>query len=134
MGDLYAWLISFLLLVAVFALVLYQIVCLADLEYDYINPYDSASRINAVILPEFAIQATLCLLHLITWHWGMFLLCLPYLYYNVKLYTQKQHLVDVTEIFNQLPKEKKIRFFKLGYIAVFLALSIFWMVWSIVED
>ena len=26
-----------------------QLMCLADLEFDYINPYDSASRINFVI-------------------------------------------------------------------------------------
>ncbi|CAH8391253.1 unnamed protein product [Eruca vesicaria subsp. sativa] len=27
-----------------------NLVCLADLEFDYINPYDSASRINSVLL------------------------------------------------------------------------------------
>ncbi|KAG8391676.1 hypothetical protein BUALT_Bualt01G0212100 [Buddleja alternifolia] len=134
MGDLWAWLISFFLLIAVIAIILYQLMCLADLEFDYINPYDSASRINKAILPEFISQGALCFLHLITGHWIMFLLCLPYTYYNVKLYNGARHLVDVTEIFNQLPWEKKVRLYKLGYLVVLLALSIFWMIWSIVDE
>ncbi|CAI9103766.1 OLC1v1002312C3 [Oldenlandia corymbosa var. corymbosa] len=108
--------------------------CLADLEFDYINPYDSASRINKVVLPEFITQGVLCFLHLVTGHWVMFLLCLPYLGYNIKMYNERRHLVDVTEIFNQLPWEKKIRLYKLGYLIVLMACSIFWMIWSIVED
>ncbi|KAK8944401.1 hypothetical protein KSP39_PZI008550 [Platanthera zijinensis] len=58
---------------------------LADLEFDYINPYDSSSRINAVILPEFVLQGALCLLFLLSGHWMMFLFSAPMLYYNVRL-------------------------------------------------
>lgn len=134
MADLLAWLLSFFILIAILGILLFQLMCLADLELDYINPYDSASRINNVVLPEFVTQGILCLLHLISGHWFMFLVCLPYLFYNVKLYTGRRHLVDVTEIFNQLPREKKQRIFKLGYLVVLLCLSIFWMIWSIVED
>ena len=35
---------------------LVQLMCLADLEFDYTNPYDSASRINQMVLPEFITQ------------------------------------------------------------------------------
>ncbi|XP_027108138.1 protein cornichon homolog 4-like [Coffea eugenioides] len=134
MGDLIAWLLSFFILIALLGIILYQLMCLADLEFDYINPFDSASKINNVVLPEFITQGVLCFLHLVTGHWMMFLLCLPYLYYDFKLYTERRHLVDVTEIFNQLPWEKKIRLYKLGYLIVLMACSIFWMIWSIVED
>lgn len=41
-------------------------------------------------------------------------------------YADRSHLVDVTEIFNQLPWEKKIRLYKLGYLVILLAFSIFW--------
>ncbi|CAI9103765.1 OLC1v1002312C1 [Oldenlandia corymbosa var. corymbosa] len=134
MGDIIAWLVSFFILIAILGVILYQLMCLADLEFDYINPYDSASRINKVVLPEFITQGVLCFLHLVTGHWVMFLLCLPYLGYNIKMYNERRHLVDVTEIFNQLPWEKKIRLYKLGYLIVLMACSIFWMIWSIVED
>ncbi|PIN23792.1 ER vesicle integral membrane protein [Handroanthus impetiginosus] len=134
MGDVFAWLISFFLVIAVIGIILYQLMCLADLEYDYINPYDSTSRINKAVLPEFVAEGVLCFLHLVTGHWVMFLLCLPYTYYNVALYTQGRHLVDVTEIFNQLSQEKKVRLYKLGYLVILVALTIFWMIWSIVDE
>ncbi|XAR63161.1 hypothetical protein NMG60_11023002 [Bertholletia excelsa] len=134
MADIFAWLLSFFLLIGLLGILLYQLMCLADLEFDYINPYDSASRINKVVIPEFVTQGSLCFLHLITGHWIMFLFCLPYLYYNFRLYSEKRHLVDVTEIFNQLAREKKHRIYKLVYLVVLLGFSIFWMIWSIVEE
>lgn len=45
-----------------------QLICLSDLEYDYINLYDSSSRINAMIIPEFVVQGALCKLLILTWH------------------------------------------------------------------
>ncbi|KAF3790242.1 cornichon-like protein 4 [Nymphaea thermarum] len=133
-SEIFVWLLSFFTLIAVLAMVIYQVMCLADLEYDYINPYDSSSRINSVVLPEFVVQGLLGLFFLFTGHWVMFLLCMPYLYYNVKLYMQKQHLVDVTEIFNLLHREKMRRLFKLAYLCILLFMCIFWMIWSVLED
>ncbi|XP_004242012.1 protein cornichon homolog 4 [Solanum lycopersicum] len=134
MADVWAWLLFFFILIALLVMVVFQLMCLSDLEFDYINPYDSASRINAVVLPEFITQGVLCLLYLITGHWVMALLCVPYMYYNYRLYTRRQHLVDVTEIFNLLNWEKKQRLFKLGYIVLLLFISLFWLIYSALED
>ncbi|KAK4365865.1 hypothetical protein RND71_013745 [Anisodus tanguticus] len=218
MGDVWAWLLFFFILISLLVMVVFQLMCLSDLEFDYINPYDSASRINGVVLPEFITQGVLCLLYLITGHWVMSLLCVPYMYYNYRLegcgatavgagsrgggkkgwrvvavfvlvvalegygafhlrngsykrsmtfvlsdirkkrfsefkdgkslhsiflqknccdrkgYTRRQHLVDVTEIFNLLNWEKKQRLFKLGYIILLLCISLFWLIYSALED
>jgi len=134
MGSLFTWLLFFFILIALLAIVVYQLMCLADLEFDYINPYDSASRINQMVMPEFITQGVLCVLYLVTGHWFMSLLSVPYLYYNVTLYMQRKHLVDVTEIFNLLNWEKKQRLFKLGYLIFLLFLSLFWMIWSALEE
>lgn len=64
---------------------LLQLILLVDLEFDYINPYDSTTRINQVILPEFIIQGIFCFSNLIAGHWFIFLISLPCLYYNVTL-------------------------------------------------
>lgn len=133
-GALFAWLISFFVLIALIVIVVYQLMCLADLEFDYINPYDSATRINQVVLPEFITQGGLCVFFLVTGHWFMSLLCVPYLYYNVKMYMDNQHLVDVTEIFNLLHWEKKKRLFKLAHLILILFLSLFWLIWNTLED
>ncbi|GFP81823.1 protein cornichon homolog 4 [Phtheirospermum japonicum] len=134
MGDVLAWLLFFFILVALLVMVVFQLMCLADLEFDYINPYDSASRINKVVLPEFITQGVFCFLLLVTGHWVMALLCVPYLYYNVRLYLRRQHLVDVTEIFNLLNWEKKQRLFKLGYIILLLFMCLFWMIYNALEE
>ncbi|BFG21758.1 protein cornichon homolog 4 [Prunus yedoensis var. nudiflora] len=134
MEMLWTWLLSFFFILALLCILGYQLVCLVDLEFDYINPYDSSSRINNVILPEFIIQGVLCLILLIARHWFMLLLALPHLYYNVNLYMTGRHLVDVTEIYNQLSWEKKKRFFKIGYLLVLFILSLFWLLWSIGDE
>ncbi|GLU05662.1 hypothetical protein SLE2022_227500 [Rubroshorea leprosula] len=134
MGDIFAWLISFFILIALLVIIVYQLMSLADLEFDYINPYDSASRINRVVMPELITQAALCFFYLVTGHWVMSLLCAPYLYYNVRLYQGNQHLIDVTEIFNLLHREKKQRLFKLGYLIVLLFFSLFWMIYSALDE
>ncbi|XP_027360979.1 probable protein cornichon homolog 2 isoform X2 [Abrus precatorius] len=104
--------------------------CLADLQFDYINPYDSSVRINKVVLPEFITQGVLCCFYLVTRHWIMALVCAPYLYYNVRLYRRRRHLIDVTEIFNLVSCEKKQRLVKLFYLVFTLFLSVFWMIYS----
>ncbi|CAH8388968.1 unnamed protein product [Eruca vesicaria subsp. sativa] len=134
MVDIWTWLISFFFLITLVIIIIYQLVCLADLEFDHLNPYDSASRINSVVLPEFIIQGVLCVFFLLTRHWFMSLLSLPYLYYNFQLYLKRQHLVDVTEIFNLLSWEKKKRLFKLAYIVLNLLFTIFWLIYSAMDD
>lgn len=64
---------------------LLQLMCLADLEFDYINPYDLSARINKVVLPEFVTQAVQCFFYLVTRHWIMALLCAPYLLHNIRM-------------------------------------------------
>ncbi|KAI3756486.1 hypothetical protein L1987_56307 [Smallanthus sonchifolius] len=134
MWDTLAWLLFFFILIAILVIVVYQLICFADLEFDYINPYDSAFRINTVILPEYITQGVLCVLYLVTGHWMMFILAVPYLYYNMRLYARRQHLVDVTEIFNQLNEAKTQRFFKLGHLIFLLFITLFWMIYNALED
>ncbi|KAG9145077.1 hypothetical protein Leryth_008882 [Lithospermum erythrorhizon] len=134
MSTIFEWLSFFFSLIGLLIFVVYQLMCLADLEFDYINPYDSASRINRTVLPEYIIQAALCFLYLARGHWFMSLLSIPYLYFNVRQYMRKQHLVDVTEIFNLLNWEKKHRLFKLGHTFLLLCISLFWMIYTTLEE
>ncbi|XP_068651140.1 protein cornichon homolog 4-like [Aristolochia californica] len=134
MEVLLVWLLSFFLIVGLIGLVVYQLMCLADLELDYINPFETAARVNGTLKPEYVIQGVLCLAFLVTGHWLMFLFCLPYLYYNLRQYRQNQHLVDVTEIFNMLSWEKKQRLIKLAYLITLLFVSIFWMIFVVLDE
>ncbi|KAG0473092.1 hypothetical protein HPP92_014516 [Vanilla planifolia] len=108
-GMVAVWILGFFLIIALLLLVIFQLMTLADLEFDYINAYDTSSRINMVIVPEFVLQGIFSLLFLLSGHWIMFLFSAPLLYYNARLYQKRKHLIDVTEIFNHLNVEKKRR-------------------------
>lgn len=128
--DLILWLLAFFAVAAVLGILIYQLMCLSDLEFDYINPFDSASSINKFVLPEFIIQGSLCGVFLLTGHWLMALINGPVVYYHVNLYMNRQHLVDVTEIFNLLGKEKKYRLIKLGFYVLLFFIVIYRLVMS----
>ncbi|TVU50079.1 hypothetical protein EJB05_01436, partial [Eragrostis curvula] len=116
----------------IFNMILLQLICLSDLEYDYINPYDSSSRINAVVIIEYALQGALCASFLLTLHWFPFLIMAPVTYYHVKLYMARKHLVDVTEIFRQLNGEKKYRMIKLAFYFCLFIITIYRLVMTAV--
>jgi len=84
--ELILWFFSFASVMALVGLTAYQLICLSDLEFDYINPYDSASRVNAVVIIEYALQVVLCACFLLTLNWFPFLVMAPVTYYHVKLY------------------------------------------------
>ncbi|XP_008460129.1 protein cornichon homolog 1-like [Cucumis melo] len=128
MGDLFAWLFNLLLLIFLIVILGYQIICLVDLESDYINLFDSTSRINRVVMLEFITQGVFSFVHLLARHWFMFLVSLPCLYFNVRLYIRKEHLADVTEIYNHIGCEKKQRFLKIIYFLVLLFISLIWTI------
>ncbi|KAH7692529.1 Cornichon protein [Dioscorea alata] len=134
LSVIFLWLFVFLLIVALFLLTGYQLMCCADLEMDYTNTYDFASEINSTVLPEFALQGILSSCFLISRHWVLFLLCVPLLYYHIRRYMHRQHIVYATEAFHQLGREKKARLVKLGFYMFLLFLSSFLMVVNMMNE
>ncbi|XP_039124385.1 protein cornichon homolog 4-like [Dioscorea cayenensis subsp. rotundata] len=128
------WLFVFLLIMALFLLTVYQLMCCADLEMDYTNTYDFASEINSMVLPEFALQGILISCFLFSQNWVLFLLCVPLLYYHFRRYMHRQHIVYATEVFYQLGREKKVRLVKLGYYMFLFFLSSFLMVVKMMNE
>uniref|UniRef100_A0A803P5X0 Uncharacterized protein n=1 Tax=Cannabis sativa TaxID=3483 RepID=A0A803P5X0_CANSA len=102
-----------------------HLVILSDLEADYLNPFESSSRINFLIVPEFIVHGLLCAIFLLTWHWLLFLITLPLACYSAMLFVNKRHLIDVTEVFRALSGEKKFRLIKLGFYLFLLFIIIF---------
>lgn len=58
--------------------------CLSDLEFDYINTFDTTFRINRFVIPEFALHGVLSLVLLIGGYWFLFLLNVPLMYYHAR--------------------------------------------------
>ncbi|KAL8172147.1 hypothetical protein V2J09_023951 [Rumex salicifolius] len=122
--DLILWLIALISNIALIALLIYQIICLSDLEADYMNPYETSSNTNSVVLIEFMLQGAFCALFLLTGHLFMFLVTMPLACYHFRLFLRREHLLDVTEIFNTVSAEKKFRIIKLAIHLVFFFLVI----------
>ncbi|KAL9240134.1 hypothetical protein vseg_014389 [Gypsophila vaccaria] len=122
--DLILWITALVFNIALLALLLYQIICLSDLEADYMNPYESSSKINSWVVPEFILQGLFCALFLLTGHRFMFLVTLPLAVYHARLFFRRAHLLDVTEIFRALNHEKKYRIIKLAVYLFFFFLVI----------
>ncbi|PON91652.1 Cornichon [Trema orientale] len=123
--NLIFWILCFFIDLALLSSNFYQLVILSDLEADYLNPYESTSRINFLIVPEFILHGVFCALFLFTWHWFLFLVTLPLAIYSAKLFKEKKHLIDVTEVFRALSAEKKIRLVKLAFYLFLLFVVIF---------
>ncbi|KAI4302781.1 hypothetical protein MLD38_038489 [Melastoma candidum] len=134
MDNFFCWLLSFLLLCCVFCILGYQLICLTDLETDNINPYETAARVNQVIVPEFIVHGVLCSSYLFSGHWFLFLLSLPYLYYNYRLYSRNGHTIYVAEIYTDLNKEKKRRQHKFHYLVSMMTISIFGIIWRNIDN
>ena len=65
-------------------------------------------------IPEYGIQAALVLIMLLSRRWVVLLIHLPILAYHVRTFALDAYKTDVTEIFRQLPRERRIRIIKLG--------------------
>ncbi|KAL8459866.1 hypothetical protein ACS0TY_030924 [Phlomoides rotata] len=131
--DPILWIIFTILNLTLLGLNFYQFLGFSDLEADYLNPYELSSRINYVIVPEYLLHGAFCILFLMTGHWIMFLISLPPAYYNLKQYLSKQHLIDVTEVFQVVSAEKKARIIKLGFYVLFFGLVVTRLALSVVH-
>ncbi|XP_078173751.1 protein cornichon homolog 1-like [Carex rostrata] len=128
------WVSSFLLLLLLVISVVYQLLTLSDLERDRINTHEGTLQVNRAIYVESVFQLIICLLFLFSGQWFMFLLCIPAIYYSTRMYMRGQHKVSEVDIFGKIEQEKTRRLIKLGMLVIPLCLSLFWLIWSVLED
>lgn len=119
-GDVsYASLVPYLFMFAIVALLLgilmFALITLSDLESDLVNPHDCAVRLNSLLLPEIVLQSMLCTFFMVTLSVTGTVTNLPLLVYNLRMFFCGKMELDVTEIFKQLPGEKRQRMVKVSY-------------------
>ncbi len=59
-----------------------QLICLSDLEQDYMNPHEACTSVNNIVLPEYALQAFMTLVYTMFGHWVVALIAVPMTLYN----------------------------------------------------
>lgn len=112
----------------------YFTIMYSDLECDYINPIELCNKLNKLILPEAALHGFITFLFLINGYWFSFLFNVPLLAFNIKKFTGKNYLLDATEIFRTLSKNKNESFFKLGGHLVFFFYYLYRMIMALIAD
>mmetsp|Transcript_1658 Transcript_1658/g.3752 ORF Transcript_1658/g.3752 Transcript_1658/m.3752 type:complete len:162 (+) Transcript_1658:178-663(+) len=117
------WVVLFMLMGALLGMNMYMVICLSDLANDFINPHDSSSRINKLVVPEFVIHAVQTGLFVGVGSWSLLAVNTPLVLFHLRSYMRRECFMDVTEIFNQLEAEKRTRMFKIAFYAiVFIAI------------
>lgn len=132
--DFMLWLFVFLIQAGMLGRTMFALISLSDLENDFINPYDLTLRLNRFVALEYAGQAVLTAALLLTGKWLTALLQGAMLLYLLHSYSTRQHLVDATDVFRQLPVQKKRRLIMFGAFLVFFVIITYRLIESIIHD
>lgn len=87
----------------------YTLICLSDLENDFINPYDLCTKLNRWVVPEYALQTAITCLVCLSLKYFIGSAELAMLVYLLKFWFSKQQYIDATDAFKQLPAQKRKR-------------------------
>ncbi|GMM48714.1 cornichon family protein [Pichia kluyveri] len=134
MGEILLFILAVIInALSLFAEVFFSI-SFSDLECDYINPIELCNKLNKFIIPKASVHGFLTFLFLINGYWFVFLLNLPLLAYNAnKIYT-KNYLLDATEIFRTLGKNKRESFSKLAFFLFMFFFYLYRMIAALIAD
>ncbi|GMH44978.1 hypothetical protein BSKO_12935 [Bryopsis sp. KO-2023] len=126
--DLVVWLLAMFMQSGLLGMTMYTLICLTDLENDYINPHDASARVNKWVIPEVVLQCTFAGILLVGGKWIAGMLPLGLAAWCIRSFTKGTAYTDVTEIFKQVSEEKKNRFIKLGVHLFMFVLTIYRLV------
>ena len=134
MGEILLFILAVIInALSLFAEVFFSI-SFSDLECDYINPIELCNKLNKFIIPKASVHGFRTFLFLINGYWFVFLLNLPLLAYNAnKIYT-KNYLLDATEIFRTLGKNKRESFSKLAFFLFMFFFYLYRMIAALIAD
>ncbi|KXZ55330.1 hypothetical protein GPECTOR_3g462 [Gonium pectorale] len=93
---------------------MYALISLSDLENDFINPYDLTTRLNRFVAVEYGAQFVLTAALLFTGKWFLGVAQLLLTAFLLHSWSVRQHVVDATDVFRQLPLQKKRRLIMFG--------------------
>lgn len=133
-GEVFLFILAVIInALSLFAEVYYSI-SYSDLECDYINPIELCNKLNKFIIPKAAVHGVLSILFLLHGYWFVFLLNLPLLAFNVDKIYKNTHLLDATEIFRTLGKNKRESFIKLAFFLFMFFFYLYRMIAALISD
>lgn len=105
----------------------------SDLECDYVNPIELCNKLNKLIFPKAVVHAGLSFLLLLHGYWFVFLLNLPLIAFNVDKIYKNNYLLDATEIFRTLGKNKRESFIRLAFFLFMFFYYLYRMIAALID-
>eukprot|EP01026_Neomeris_dumetosa_P057879 TRINITY_DN5351_c0_g2_i1.p1 TRINITY_DN5351_c0_g2~~TRINITY_DN5351_c0_g2_i1.p1 ORF type:complete len:158 (+),score=5.03 TRINITY_DN5351_c0_g2_i1:147-620(+) len=109
MFEVVSLMIAFILQILLIAICMYVLICLTDLEQDFLNPQDCAKRVNDFMYPELGLLVALVLELAVTGKFILSIIIGLVLGYQGRSWWRRELFLDQMEIFNQCIFEKRKR-------------------------
>uniref|UniRef100_A0A7S0WIB6 Uncharacterized protein n=1 Tax=Chlamydomonas leiostraca TaxID=1034604 RepID=A0A7S0WIB6_9CHLO len=127
--DFLLWLFVLIINSGLVGRTTYALICLTDLEQDFINPYDLSNRLNRFVIAEYAGQFIMTAALIAGGKWFCAALHIAVSAYMITLFVKKQVYIDATDAFKQLKGQK----FRRGVIFGCYCFSFVMVVFRLVE-
>lgn len=137
--DSVVFIVELILSAALMFLAVYYIICLSDLECDYLNAQACCKRLNMWVTPEVVGHAATTLLLVYGWHFWIVLLNIPllsWLIYSVfRVPAGNMGKYDPTEIHNKniLKIFQREAFVKLACYLILFFVYLYSMIYALVK-
>lgn len=114
---------ALLLFATVYALVLFS-----DLSRDHVNPTELCELLNRIVVFEYGGHLLLACLLLLRGYLVASAMHVPLIAFHAKRYSEKRHLLDNTQIFSDMPKERRVGEWKLAFYLLSFFLYLFFFI------
>lgn len=132
--DFLIWLLALIINSGLVGRATYGLICLTDLEQDFMNPYDLSNRLNRFVMAEYAGQFILTAVLVSGGKWFCAALHIGLTAYMITLFAKKQVYIDATDAFKQLKVQKFRRGIIFGCYCVSFVIVVFRLVETIVHQ
>mmetsp|Transcript_18585 Transcript_18585/g.62300 ORF Transcript_18585/g.62300 Transcript_18585/m.62300 type:complete len:146 (-) Transcript_18585:409-846(-) len=131
-ASFWFWLLMLAAATGLMLCLVVHLITYSDLESDYINPVDATERLNRFVVPEYAVQAAMTVLFLVTLNLFPLLCNAALLAWHVQQYRHQAHLLDATSIYPRLQECKRHCLAKLGFYSLAFLYYLYRMVYALV--
>lgn len=113
--EIFFWAFLFLGTAMLLFSMVYTLVMFGDLSRDHVNPIELCECVNRVVPFEYGGHVILASVILLRGYIFTFLTHVPLMVFHARRVQTKRHLLDNTQVFSDMPKERRISEAKLGF-------------------
>jgi protein cornichon len=126
--EIFFWAVLFVASTLLLFCMVYSLVLYGDLSRDFINPIELCELLNRIALWEYGGHAVLTAILLARGYIFTCALQIPLIAFHAQRVRSNSYVLDNTHIFVDMPKERRICEYKLG----FYLLSFFWFLFRFI--